>query len=126
MYALVKLIEVGFPKCIINYVSAGPGRDYYINTDESGQYFQEKWYYTNRFISDYCISDEHVYRTLINDYADFIKDNNIVIPALIDPEVSQIHELVESLVEYDRELYVYPFSIGPEYDEVDNIESVGG
>ena len=71
--------------------------------------------------------DEDMYRTLINDYADIIKDNNIVIPALIDPEVSQIHELVESLVEYDESLCVYPFSIGPEYDnkKVDNIESVG-
>ena len=60
--------------------------------------------------------DEDMYKTLINDYADIIKDNNIVIPALIDdPEVSQIHELVESLVEYDEELFVYPFSIGPEY-----------
>ena len=125
MYALVKLIEVGFPKCIINYVSAGPGRDYYINTDESGQYFQEKWYYYNCDRSDYCNSEEELYSTIRYDYEDIIKVNNIVIPALIDPEVSQIHELVESLVEYDRELYVYPFSIGPEYDEVDNIESVG-
>ncbi len=60
--------------------------------------------------------DEDMYRTLINDYADIIKDNNIVIPTLIDdPEVSQIHELVKSLVEYDEDLCVYPFSIGPEY-----------
>ena len=63
------------------------------------------------------MSDEDMYRTLINDYADIIKDNNIVIPALIDPEVSQIHELVDSLIEFDRELYVFPFSIGPEYDD---------
>ena len=72
--------------------------------------------------------DIYIYSNLRNDYAGIIKDNNIVIPALIDdPEVSQIHELVESLVEYDRELYVHPFSIGPEYDnkKVDNIESVG-
>ena len=58
-----------------------------------------------------------MYRTLINDYADIIKDNNIVIPALIDPEVSQIHELVESLFEYDESLCVHPFLIGPEYDD---------
>ena len=76
--------------------------------------------------------DEYMYSTLINDYADIIKDNNIVLLELIyDPEVSQIRELVESLVEYDRELYVYPFSIGPEYDNkkveiLKNIESVGG
>ena len=128
MYALVKLIEVGFPKCILHYVSEGPGKDYYINTDESGKYFPERWYYNNRFKSDYCISNEDMYRTLINDYEDIIKVNNIVIPTLIDdPEVSQIHELVESLVEYDRELYVYPFSIEPEYDDkkVGNIESAG-
>ena len=110
MYALVKLIEVGFPKCIINYISEEPGSYYYINTDESGKYFQERWYYTNRFISDYCISNEDVYRTLINDYADIIKDNNIVIPALIDdPEVSQVRELIESLVEDDEDLYAHQF-----------------
>ena len=75
------------------------------------------------------MSDEDIYSNLRNDYADIIKDNNIVIPALIDPEVSQIHELVESLFEYDESLCVYPFLIsGPEYDDkkVDNIESVGG
>ena len=111
MYAFVKLIEVGFPKCIINYVSEGPGKDYYINTDESGKYFQEKWHYTNRFKSLYCISNEDMYRTLINDYADIIKDNNIVLLELIDdPEVSQIRELVGSLVEYDEELFVYPWT----------------
>ena len=128
MYALVKLIEVGFPKCIINYVSEGPGRDYYINTDESGRYFPERWYYYNCDRSDYCNSEEELYSTIRYDYEDIIKVNNIVIPALIDPEVSQIHELVESLVEYDRELYVFPFSIGPEYDDkkVDTTESVGG
>ena len=60
------------------------------------------------------MSDEDMYRTLINDY-DVIKDNNIVIPAIVKPEVSVIHKLVESLVEYDKELYVHPFSIGPEY-----------
>ncbi len=117
MYALVKLIEVGFPKCIINYTHR--------KSDESGYY---EWYYISRFKLDYCNSNEDMYRTLINDYADIIKDNNIVIPALIDPEVSQIHELVESLVEYDESLCVYPFLIsGPEYDDkkVDNIESVG-
>ncbi|MFZ2965387.1 MAG: hypothetical protein WA079_00265 [Leuconostoc falkenbergense] len=60
--------------------------------------------------------DDDMYRTLINDYADIIKDNNIVLLELIDdPEVSQIRELVESLVEYYEELFVYPFSIGPEY-----------
>ena len=65
-----------------------------------------------------------MYRTLINDYADIIKDNNIVIPALDDQGQDQICELVESLVEYDKELYVIPFSTGPEYDDkkVDNIE----
>ncbi len=61
------------------------------------------------------MSDEDMYRTLINDYIDIIKDNNIVIPAIVKPEVSVIHELVESLVEFDKELYVIPFSIGPEY-----------
>ena len=61
------------------------------------------------------MSDEDMYRTLINDYTDIIKDNNIVIPAIVKPEVSVIHELVESLVELDKELYVIPFSIGPEY-----------
>ncbi len=61
------------------------------------------------------MSDEDMYRTLINDYTDIIKDNNIVIPAIVKPEVSVIHELVESLVEFDKELYVIPFSIGPEY-----------
>ncbi len=114
MYALVKLIEVGFPKCIINYVSEEPGRDYYINTDESGRYFPERWYYRNKFKSYYYMSDEYMYRTLINDYADIIKDNNIVIPELVNPGQDQICKLVKSLVEYDRELYVHPFSIGPE------------
>ena len=61
------------------------------------------------------MSDEDMSRTLINDYTDIIKDNNIVIPAIVKPEVSVIHELVESLVEFDKELYVIPFSIGPEY-----------
>ena len=61
------------------------------------------------------MSDEDMYRTLINDYTDIIKDNNIVTPAIVKPEVSVIHELVESLVEFDKELYVIPFSIGPEY-----------
>ena len=62
------------------------------------------------------MSDEDIYSNLRNDYADIIKDNNVVIPELIDdPELSRIHELVESLVEYDEDLYVYPFSIGPEY-----------
>ena len=61
------------------------------------------------------MSDEDMYRTLINDYIDIIKDNNIVIPAIVKPEVSVIHKLVESLVEFDKELYVIPFSIGPEY-----------
>ena len=61
------------------------------------------------------MSDEDMYRTLINDYTDIIKDNNIVIQAIVKQEVSVIHELVESLVEFDKELYVIPFSIGPEY-----------
>ena len=128
MYALVKLIEVGFPKCIIHYLSEEPGYGYYINTDESGYYFQDRWYYRNKFKSDYYMSDEDMYETLINDYADIIKDNNIVTPALIDPGQDQICKLVESLVEYDESLCVYPFSIGSEYDDkkVDNIESVGG
>ena len=116
MYALVKLIEVGFPKCIIHYKSEEPSMEYIINTDESGQYFKERWYYRNRFKSVYCISsDEDMYKTLINDYADIIKDNNIVIPALVNPGQDQIYKLVESLVECDEDLCVYPFSIGPEY-----------
>ena len=84
MYNLVKLIEVGFPKCIINYKSKGPGKDYFINTDESGKYFPERWYYNNRFKSVYYMSDEYMlYRTLRNDYANIIKDNNIVIQVLV-------------------------------------------
>ena len=128
MYAIVKLIEVGFPKCIIHYLSAEPGTNYYINTDESGYYFPERWYYCNYNKSDYCMSDEFMYKTLINDYADIIKDNNIVIPTLTDPGQDQICKLVESLVEFDEELCVHPFSIGPEYDDkkVDTTESVGG
>ena len=117
MYALVKLIEVGFPKCIIHYRSEEPGMDYYINTDESGKYFKERWYYTNRFESYYCISEEGLYSNLINDYADIIKDNNIVIPSLDNPSKDQICKLVESLVEYDESLCVYPYSLGPEYDD---------
>ena len=118
MYALVKLIEVGFPKCIIHYKSEEPCINYYINTDESGLYFPERWYYTNRFKSYYYMSDEDMlYKTLINDYADIIKDNNIVAPALIDPGKNQICKLVESLVEYDESLRVYPYSIGTEYDD---------
>ena len=115
MYALVKLIEVGFPKCIINYKSEEPCINYYINTDESGLYFPERWYYRNKFKSYYYMSNEDMSRTLINDYADIIKDNNIVIPSLTDPTQDQICKLVESLVDYDEDLYVYPFSIGPEY-----------
>ena len=129
MYAFVKLIEVGFPKCIIHYRSEEPGMNYYINTDESGKYFPERWHYRNRFKSYYYTSDEYMYRALINDYADIIKDNNnIVIPALVNPEASMIHELVNSLVEYDEDLSVHQYTIGPEYDDkkVDNIESVGG
>ena len=125
MYNLVKLIEVGFPKCIINYKSEGPGKDYFINTDESGKYFPERWYYNNRFKSVYYMSDEYMlYRTLRNDYANIIKGNNIVIPALDNPGLDQICKLVETLVEYDEDLFVYPFSFGPEYDDkkVDNIE----
>ena len=117
MYALVKLIEVGFPKCIINYVSAGPGMDYYINTDESGYYFKDRWYYCNYNKSDYYMSDEELYNAIRYDYADIIKDNNIVTPALVNPGQDQICKLVESLVEYDESLCVYPFSIGPEYDD---------
>ena len=117
MYALVKLIEVGFPKCIIHYTSEEPGFDYYINTDESGYYFQDRWYYCNYNKSEYYMSDKDMYETLINDYADIIKDNNIVTPALIDPGQDQICKLVESLVEFDEELCVHPFSIGPEYDD---------
>ena len=117
MYALVKLIEVGFPKCIINYISEEPGSYYYINTDESGYYFPDRWYYRNCDKSEYCVSEEDMYRTLINDYADIIKDNNIVTPALVNPGQEQICKLVESLVEYDEELFVNPYSIGPEYDD---------
>ena len=102
MYALVKLIEVGFPKCIIHYKSEEPCFNYYINTDESGKYFKERWYYTNRFESYYCISEEGLYSNLINDYADIIKDNNIVIPSLDNPGQDQICKLVESLVEFDE------------------------
>ena len=115
MYALVKLIEVGFPKCIIHYLSEEPGIEYFINTDESGKYFPERWHYRNRFKSLYYMSDEDMYRTLINDYADIIKDNNIVTPALVNQGQDQIYKLVESLVEYDESLCVYPYSIGPEY-----------
>ena len=128
MYALVKLIEVGFPKCIIHYLSEEPGCTYCINTDESGQYFPERWYYCNCDKSDYYESNDDMYRTLINDYADIIKDNNIVIPTLIDyPGQEQICKLVESLVEFDEYLYAIPFSIVPEYydKKIDNIESVG-
>ena len=119
MYALVKLIEVGFPKCILHYKSEEPvmGYGYYINTDESGYYFPDRWYYCNCDKSDYYMSDEDMYKTLIRDYADIIKDNNIVTPALIDPGQDQICKLVESLVEFDEDLYVFPFSIGPEYDD---------
>ncbi len=117
MYALVKLIEVGFPKCIIHYVSEEPGFDYYINTDESGYYFQDRWYYCNYTKSDYYMSDEELYNAIRYDYADIIKDNNIVAPALIDPGQDQICKLVESLVEFDESLCVYPYSIGPEYDD---------
>ena len=113
MYALVKLIEVGFPKCIINYRSEEHGCNYYINTDESGKYFPERWYYFDRFKLVYYMSDEDIYSNLRNDYADITKDNNIVTPALVNPEVSQIRELVESLVECNEELIVIPFSIGP-------------
>ena len=63
MYALVKLIEVGFPKCIINYKLR--------KSDESRFYFPE-WYYSNKLKSDYYMSDEDMYSTLINDYADII------------------------------------------------------
>ena len=64
------------------------------------------------------MSDEELYNAIRYDYADIIKDNNIVTPALIDdPGQDQICKLVESLVEYDKELYVIPFSIGPEYDD---------
>ena len=59
----------------------------------------------------------YIYRNLRNDYADIIKDNNIVIPELIYPGQDQICKLVESLVEYDESLCVYPFSIGSEYDD---------
>ncbi len=92
--------------------------NYYINTDESGYYFPERWHYYNYDKSDYCMSDEELYRTLINDYADIIKDNNnIVIPALTDPGQDQICKLVESLVEYDEDLCVYKYLIGPEHDD---------
>ena len=61
--------------------------------------------------------DEDMYETLRYDYADIIKDNNIVAPALVNPGQDQIYKLVESLVEYDKELFVNPYSIGPEYDD---------
>ncbi|MFZ2965385.1 MAG: hypothetical protein WA079_00255, partial [Leuconostoc falkenbergense] len=115
MYALVKLIEIGFQKCIIHYKSEEPCINYYINTDESGKYFPERWYYCTRFKSYYYMSNEDMYSTLRNDYVDIIKDNNIVAPELVNPSQDQICKLVESLVDYDEDLYVYPFSIGPEY-----------
>ena len=115
MYAPVKLIEIGFPKCIIHYKSEEPCINYYINTDESGKYFPERWYYCTRFKSYYYMSNEDMYSTLRNDYVDIIKDNNIVAPELVNPSQDQICKLVESLVEYDEELCVHPFSIGPEY-----------
>ena len=115
MYAPVKLIEIGFPKCIIHYKSEEPCINYYINTDESGKYFPERWYYCTRFKSYYYMSNEDMYSTLRNDYVDIIKDNNIVAPELVNPSQDQICKLVESLVEFDEELYVIPFSIGPEY-----------
>ena len=63
------------------------------------------------------MSDEDMYETLINDYADIIKDNNIVTPALVNPGQEQIYKLVESLVEYDEDLCVYQYLIGSEYDD---------
>ena len=117
MYALVKLIEVGFPKCIIHYRSEELWANYCINTDESGKYFPERWYYCNCNKSYFYMSDEDMYKTLINDYADIIKDNNIVTPALTDPGQDQICKLVESLVEYDEDLCVYKYLIGPEHDD---------
>ena len=118
MYALIKLIEVGFPKCIIHYRSEEPGMNYYINTDESGYYLPERWYYRNKFKLDYyCNSNWHMYKTLIRDYADIIKDNNIVAPALVNPGQDQIYKLVDSLIDYDEGLCVYQYSIGPEYDD---------
>ena len=63
------------------------------------------------------MNDDDMYRTLINDYADIIKDNNIVIPALDNPEPSQLHELVNSLIDYDEDLCVYQYTIGSEYDD---------
>ena len=91
--------------------------DYYINTDESGQYFPERWYYYNCDKSEYCISEEGLYSNLRYDYADIIKDNNIVIPALVKPDQDQICKLVNSLVEYDEDLSVHQYTIGPEYDD---------
>ena len=128
MYALVKLIEIGFQKCIIHYKSEEPVMEYYINTDESGKYFPERWYYTNRFKSYYYMnymSDEDMSRTLINDYVDIIKDNNMVTPSLDNPGQDQICKLVESLVEYDESLCVYQYSIGSEYDDK-NVEILKG
>ena len=107
LYVLSSLLDAEFPKYKLQYTEP----------IEFRLWWYEWWGY--------------IYSNLRNDYADIIKDNNIVIPALIDdPEVSQIRELVGSLVEYDRELYVHPFSIGPEYDNkkveiLKNIESVG-
>ena len=97
MYALIKLIEVGFPKCIIHYLSLEPGMDYFINTDESGYYFPERWYYRNRRKTDYyCISNEDMYETLRYDYVDIIKDNNIVAPALVNGIVERTKSVAMS------------------------------
>ena len=62
MYALVKLIEVGFPKCIIHYTLR--------KSDKSGYYFPESWYYCDCDKSYYYMSDEDEYKTFINDYED--------------------------------------------------------
>ena len=55
MYALVKLIDVGFPKCRINYKLR--------KLDESRFYFPE-WYYYNYNKSGYYMSDEDEYKTI--------------------------------------------------------------
>ena len=62
MYALIKLIEVGFPKCIIHYTLR--------KSDKSGYYFPESWYYCDCDKSYYYMSDEDEYKTFINDYED--------------------------------------------------------
>ena len=56
MYALIKLIEVGFPKRIIHSTL--------LKSDKSGYYFPESWYYCDCDKSYYYMSDEDEYKTI--------------------------------------------------------------